>query len=137
MDNMRVSELLHKIAQNPIESVFFLFSLGLLAIGIYLFGPLYMAHSAAITSSKYELQELVIAGIATISSLPGVAFPLLRNPGRKWALNTGTAAVSLNFLFLGVLRIIAVGWLPPLWFLEIIISLSCFVFRLYIEARRN
>lgn len=136
---MKILHWLRALANNPVESVIFIFSVGLLAFSIYLLAPQDLTDITSPLTDAFSVrnQELLIALIMFLSSIPGLIFPFFGGERRNKMLRLAAFCIFFVFLFLGVLRIMTFGWTPLTWIYNFMIAFSGGSLRLFLEAKKE
>lgn len=124
-----------KALRSPVEGVLWIYSTGLFLYACYLASPLYNMAGSVVSSSLSPPGMYGLAVLFMIVSLPGIIAPLLKN--RTKALKFATFGIFLAFLFLVILRVTLVGWVPVLWFPQLLVSLTSGYLHLWLKVRRE
>ena len=131
----RILAVLNLSARRPIETIEVLIATVLFLFGIYLLTPSYMEggpNSFGIAFRDNEVAKTFVAiTLYIVSSLPillGLFFKRLRTcRWRAWA----TMGMFIGAMFVTLLRILIIGFNPPLWLFTLALGLIIGVCHVY------
>lgn len=117
------------------EGVVWIYSTGLFLYACYLASPIYTGSGSVVSSGLSNIAIYVLSFVFAIISLPGVIAPFMKN--RTRALKFTTFGIFLAFLFLCILRIVLVGWVPVIWFPQLLVSLTSGYLNIWLKVRKE
>jgi hypothetical protein len=137
---MKILKWLRVSANNPIESIVFIFALGLFVFSIYLAIPQdALTHVVSPITQNFavQVQAWFVAGIMLLCSVPGLIFPFFKNQARIKLLKIASFCLFATFFFLSALRVLTFGWIPLNWVTTLMISLVSGIIRLFWESKKT
>lgn len=122
------------IAKNPVEAIIFVFSAGFFLYFLYFISPFYEAQyvTPLSLSLAQRSQEYIFGSVFLVSAVPGVVSPFLHN---NRYLKFSATMVMIQALFLAVIRIMVIGWVPVTWLPLLLISLASLILSVYLGTR--
>lgn len=125
-----------KALRSPVEGIVWIYSTGLFFYACFLASPFYATGTGSVVSAGLpRMASYVLAGVFILASLPGMIAPFLANKTR--ALKFTTFGIFLAFMFLTILRVVIVGWIPVTWFPTLLVSLTSGYLHLWLKVRRE
>lgn len=125
-----------KALRSPVEGVVWIYSTGLFLYACYVASPFYSTGTGSVVSTGLpRIAAYVLALVFALAALPGLIAPLLSD--RTRALKLTTFGVFLAFMFLTILRIVIVGWIPVTWFPTLLVSLTSGYLHLWLKVRKE
>jgi hypothetical protein len=123
------------VANHPVESITFVFSVTLVISALWIVGPWYIPSADSPIQAAFvrRVVEVSVGGILLICGLPGTIAPFSTKPLGK--LKVGTMLVFLCFFFLALLRLLIFGLLPLTWLPILMIALASGILRLHLGTR--
>ena len=135
---MKTLAKLVSAAKSPVEGVIHIFSTGLLLYASYLLSPWYEPnYVTAVSAGLQNNAEVGLAILYVVCSAPGIIAPFFKNKTRTTLLKLASFGVFLSFLFLAVLRITLLGWLPLTWLPPVMISLASGYLHIWLEVTKE
>jgi len=107
--------------KDPIYLIAVIIAVGLLIFGIYVIGPWYVGGGATAVGSVFDTEiSRFILGLGYITP-PVMTFIGAKKRGR-WA-TMGIFGSSAACIFIAVLRIVTIGWIPFVWLFPLVMGL--------------
>lgn len=134
------AEWLIKVLRHPIETMQSLFSFGILMLGLYLTSPWYQAgENTPVGVSLTQRSAEIFLGLCFVAiSYFGLrAIGLRDRDARERYYKLASFGTFLGFLFLVVLRLITIGFVPFTWVPTLLVSLASGLIRLYLAVRHK
>lgn len=122
------------IAKNPVEAIIFVFSAGFFLYFLYFISPFYEAQyvTPLSLSLTQRSQEYIFGSLFLVSTTPGIVSPFLKN---NRYLKFSATMIMIQSMFLAVLRIMVIGWVPVTWMPLILISLASMILSVYLGTK--
>lgn len=135
---MRSLGFVLRLFRNPVEGVIFIFSSGLFGYALYVLSPWYQQkYTTAVSAGLNSTAEIALAIFFALTTLPGLIAPFMRKDQREKSLKLATFAIFVSFLFLFILRIAILGWLPVTWLPLVMISLASGYLHIWLKVRKE
>lgn len=108
----KTKTILTALASNPVYTIGVVASVALLLFGLYTIGPWYVTVPTGTIGQVFDTQiaRIIVSLLYIIPSL-GVIIGITKKSWRRWA----TFGAFLAYLFLSVLRLTAIGFVPFIW----------------------
>jgi hypothetical protein len=124
---MNNNGVVRRLAAIPVPAILFILALGLVVFGGYLVSPFYVSTPVIILGLGSRVFEIAV-GLAFLAvGLMRIIGTIQKN--KKWML-AAPFGMMLSYLFLAILRIVTVGFIPLVWIPMLLCALIAGICRL-------
>ncbi len=130
--------VLMNASRRPVEAIETVIALTFFILGLYIISPLYVTTSTSAISmafgSDYVQRAFVALTFYIIPALPVLLAWFVPRFNTLWWRSRATSWMFMGALFITILRLVTIGWVPLTWLFTLSLSFIVGICHLYIKS---
>jgi hypothetical protein len=130
-----IRETFQGARRDPVYTIGVILAVGLIMFAIYFIGPWYVGGPTTAIGLVFD-NPITRAVLGVIYLVPSIAVLVGAKGGRKYR-RFGTFGMSLCFLFITMLRLVTIGFVPAIWIFVLVCTLISSLVYLYVSINEE